>query len=321
MNNKFLMLALFTLVFHGASFPACRIYSLQSPCSIAFSDLRKMVYANRVEIVATEDADGRVSSPFKVSGYDKEGNLTYNTVFGAHYSGTNGVPEVLFADIPGEVDVHTEAVLDSLSIGDGHFRISARKPGREFLVLVENLDALRLEAEVEAQVACLCSEGLAGDSAKWPMMDDGRRYRCSSEEVTIQREQKEGVWNVKGVLRFKGALYQKEGDFSIRFALCEEDMHGGIKTIAAGRVLGEMLEGEIRKNVVTYDTGAESVGVKLSLPKGIEPQLPHYERVAKDLEKAGIKEIPVRLEIYYGDTKKKLDLELQKEQPVRPEPR
>ena len=88
MNNKFLMLALFTLVFHGTSFPACRIYSLQSPCSIAFSDSRKTVYANRVEIVATEDADGRVSSPFKVSGYDKDGNLTYNTVFGAHYSGT-----------------------------------------------------------------------------------------------------------------------------------------------------------------------------------------------------------------------------------------
>ena len=320
MNNKYLMLALFAVVFHGASFPACRIYSLQSPCSIAFSDSRKMVYANRVEIVATEDADGRFSSPFKVSGYDKDGKLIYNTVFGAHYSDTNETPEVLLADSSEKIVVHRNIVQGDLSIGDGHFRISTRKPSGEFLVLVEDLDALRLEAEVETHVARMRANAMTAGFAEWPQMDDDRRYRCSCEEFSHLPQADGGESSTVDKLRLKGALYQKGNVVSIRFALFREGIStlgesakGCSETVAKGSVVCEVVDGEIKNRVVTYDIGEGIVEASISLPKrnetrGIGAGNAALERV---LEKHGIKERPVRLSLAHGATKAEIDLDMQ----------
>ena len=320
MDNKYLMLILFAVVLHGASFSACRIYSLQSPCSIAFGDSRKMVYVNRVEIVATENADGRVSSPFKVSGYDKGGKLIYNTVFGAHYSDTNGIPEVLLVDIPEKVVVHRDVVKGDLSIGDEHFRISARKPSGEFLVFVEDLDALRLEAEVEDQVARMRANAMIAGSEEWPQMDDGRRYRCSCEE-SAGLPQAGGGGSVDR-LRLKGALYQMGNVVSIRFALSRERISpfgerakgcSCSETVAKGRVVCEIADGEIKSSAVTYDIGKGIVESNISLPnrnetRGIGAGNAVLE---KELEKRGIKERPVRLSLAYGATKVKIDLDMQ----------
>ena len=320
MNNKYLMLALFAVVLHGASFPACRIYSLQSPCSIAFSDSRKMVYANRVEIVATENADGRVSSPFKVSGYDKDGKLIYNTVFGAHYSDTNGTPEVLLADISEKVVVHRDVVKGDLSIGDGHFRISAREPSGEFLVLVEDLDALRLDAEVEAHVASIRANSLVAGFAEWPQMDDGRRYRCSCVGFSGLPRAGGGESPTGDRLRLKGALYQMGNVVSIRFALSREHIQplgekakSGGETIAEGRVVCEIANGEIKNSVVTYDTGKGIVEASISLPKRNETRGagPGNAILEAELEKRGIKQRPVRLSLVYGATKAEIDLDMQ----------
>ena len=320
MNNKFIILALFTAVFHGVSFPACRIYSLQSPCSIAFSDSRKIVYANRVEIVATEDADGRASSPFRVSGYDKDGKLIYNTVFGSHYSDTNGIPEVLLADIPEKVVVHKDVVLDDLSIGDSHFRISTRKPGGELLVFVEDLDALRLEAEVESQVARMRANDMIAGFAEWPQMDDGRRYRCSCEEFVGLPQIDGGKSPTVDRLHLKGALYQRGNEVSIRFALSREHIQtfrgkakGCSETVAKGSVVCEVVDGEMKNSVVTYDTGKGIVEASISLPnhnetRGIGAGNAALERV---LEKRGIKERPVRLSLAHGATKAEIDLDMQ----------
>ena len=320
MNNKFIILALFTAVFHGASFPACRIYSLQSPCSIAFSDSRKIVYANRVEIVATEDADGRASSPFRVSGYDKDGKLIYNTVFGSHYSDTNGIPEVLLADIPEKVVVHKDVVLDDLSIGDSHFRISTRKPGGEFLVFVEDLDALRLEAEVESQVARMRANDMIAGSAEWPQMDDGRRYRCSCEEFVGLPQVDGGKSPTLDRLRLKGALYQMGNVVSIRFMLFRERISpfgerakGGSETVAKGRVVCEIADSEVKNSIVTYDTGKGLVEANVSLPTRNETRLKWAGNAVlkEELEKRGVKERPVRLSLACGARKVEMDLDMQ----------
>ena len=320
MNYKYLMLVLFVAVFHGASFSACRIYSLQSPCSITFSDSRKIIYANRVEIVATEDADGRASSPFRVSGYDKDGKLIYNTVFGSHYSDTNGIPEVLLADIPEKVVVHKDVVLDDLSIGDSHFRISTRKPGGEFLVFVEDLDALRLEAEVESQVARMRANDMIAGSAEWPQMDDGRRYRCSCEEFVGLPHTDGGKSPTVDRLHLKGALYQRGNEVSIRFALSREHIQtfGGKaksdgETISEGRVVCEIADGEMKNSVVTYDTGKGIVEASISLPNHNETRGGGRGKAVleKELEKRGVKERPVRLSLAYGATKVKIDLDMQ----------
>lgn len=318
MCNKYLMLALFSVVLHGVSFSACRIYSLQSPCSIAFSDSRKMVYANRVEIVTMENADGRVSSPFKVSGYDKDGKLIYNTVFGAHYSETNETPEVLLADIPEKIVVHKDVVQGDLSIGDGHFRISARKSSGEFLVLVEDLDALRLAAKVEAQVARMRANAMIAGSVEWPQMDDGRRYRCSCEESAGLPQV--GVGEYVDRLCLRGALYQMEHVVSIRFALSRERISplgervkDCSETVAKGRVVCEIVDGEIKNSVVTYDKGKGIVEARITLPnrnetRGIGSGNAILE---KELEKRGIKECPVRLRLAYGAVEVKIDLDMQ----------
>ena len=324
MNNKYLMLALFAVVFHGASFPACRIYSLQSPCSIAFSDSRKMVYANRVEIFATEDADGRFSSPFKVSGYDKDGKLIYNTVFGAHYSDTNETPEVLLADSSEKIVVHRNIVQGDLSIGDGHFRISTRKPSGEFLVLVEDLDALRLEAEVETHVARMRANDMIAGSAEWPQMDDGRRYRCSCEEFVGLPQIDGGKSPTVDRLHLKGVdikihrhrlffLDLFPALFLYGISTLGESAKGCSETVAKGSVVCEVVDGEIKNRVITYDIGEGIVEASISLPKrnetrGIGAGNAALERV---LEKRGIKERPVRLSLAHGATKAEIDLDMQ----------
>ena len=314
------LLALSAVVLHGASFPACRIYSLQSPCSIVFSDSRKMVYANRVEIVATENADGLVSAPFKVSGYDKDGKLIYNTVFGAHYSDTNGTPEVLSADISEKVAVHRDVVQSDLSIEDGHFRISARKPSGEFLVIVEDLDALRLDAEVEAHVARIRADSLVAGFAEWPQMDDGRRYRCSCVGFSGLPRAGGGESPTVDRLRLKGALYQMGNVVSIRFELFREHIlplsesaKGCSETVAKGRLVCEIANGEIKNSVVTYDTGEGMVEASISLPKRNETRGtgPGNVILEKELEKRGIKQRPVRLSLAYGAMEVKIDLGMQ----------
>jgi len=318
--KKYIVLALFAIVFQGMALSACRIYSLQSPCSIAFSDSRKVVHADHVEIAATEDVEGRVSSPFKVCGYDKDGKLIYNTVFGAHCSDTNGVPEVLLADIPEKVVVHRNVVLDDLSIGDSHFRISTKKPSGEFLILVEDLDAQRLDAEVAAQVARIRANDIIAGSAEWPQMDDGRRYRCSSSEFVRIQKTRDGESSDTAGLRLKGALYQKGKEVSVHFALSREHvqslgemMKGDGETLAEGRVVCEISDGEITKSVVTYDLGEGVVEASISLPirnetRGMGARNAFLE---KELEKRGVKERPVRLNLAYGATKTKIDLDMQ----------
>lgn len=75
----------------------------------------------------------------------------------------------------------------------------------------------------------------------------------------------------------------------------------------------EIVNGEIKNSVVTYDTGKGIVKASISLPKrnetrGTGPGNAVLERV---LEKRGIKECPVRLSLAYGATKAEIDLDMQ----------
>lgn len=302
--KNYLILALSTVVLHGAAFSACHVYSLPSRCSVAFSDEPDPICFDHAEIVATEDADGHAVSPFRISGYDKDGKLIYNTVFSARNAGEDGIREVLLADFSDEVVVHRNIVQDELRFGDDHFRISGMKTGGEFLVMVEKLDLLRIEAAIEAQIASIRSDELMEPSMKWAAMDGIRRYRCSCERRSIALPIGDGESSDAGGLSVRGALYQRENEVSVRFELFREKAGAERETIAEGRAIFEITEDGIKNSVVTYDTGEGVVKVDVSLANRNEWLIkqPGNEELDAALKRFGIKERTVRLSIAYGTT-------------------
>ena len=310
--RKAIALMFFAVALHGSLFSACHMYSLPSNSSVVIVGDVKTVHADRVDIFATEDAKGNAVSPFVVSGYDKSGRLIYNTMFGSQFAATNKTPEVLLVGVSDRVAVHKEAIRDGLSIGDSHVRITANKAGDGFLVKVEDLESQRLMAEADAQVAALISaNGSASGSAKWPQMDDGRWYRCSSEDFSVVSPAGGGDPSGAGILRLKGALYQRGSEVSIRFAFSRENGKDGCNTIAAGRVVCEVSEDEVKNSVVTCDSGKGAVDVVVSLPKRNEVKRRFSEEIEKMMEKAGEQFRDVRLNLTCGEVKMKLDLNMQ----------
>ena len=307
--RKAIALMFFAVALHGSLFSACHMYSLPTNSSVVIVGDVKAVHANRVDIIATEDANGNTVSPFVVSGYDNGGRLIYNTMFGSHLAATNKTPEVLLAVISDQVEVRKDAVRDGMCIGDSHFRISVNKAGDGFFVKVEDLDSQRLMAEADAQAAALISaNGSAPGSAKWPQMDDGRRYRCSCEDFSVVPPTGGGDPSGAGILRLKGALYQKGREVSIRFAFLRENGKGGCDTIAAGRVACEVSGDVVTNSAVTYDSGKGAVDVAVSLPKRNEVKRRFSEEIEKMMEKAGEQFRYVRLSLTYGEAKMELDL-------------
>lgn len=305
---KVIVLSLFAVALHGSLFPVCHMYSLPTNSSVVIVGDVKTVHADRVDIIATEDANGNTVSPFVVSGYDKGGRLIYNTMFGSHLAATNKTPEVLLAVISDQVEVRKDAVRDGMCIGDSHFRISVNKAGDGFFVKVEDLDSQRLMAEADAQAALIRANGFVSDSVKWPQMDDGRRYRCSCEDFLPVSPAGAGDSSEAGILRLKGALYQKGNEVSIRFAFSRESGKGRCDTIASGRVFFEVSGEEVKNSAVTYDSGKGAVDVAVSLPKRSEVKRRFSEEIEKMMIKAGEQFRYVRLSLTYGEAKMKLDL-------------
>lgn len=310
--KKVIVLAVSAVALRGSLFPACHMYSLPSNSSVVIVGDVKTVHADRVDIFATEDANGNAVCPFVVSGYDKGGRLICNTMFGSYLVATNKTPEVLLAGVSDQVVVRKDAVRDGLNIGDSHVRISAKKAGDGFLVKVEDLDSQRLMAEADAQVAALVSaNGSAPGSAKWPQMDDGRQYRCSCEDFSVVSPAGGGNPSEAGILRLKGALYQRGSEVSIRFAFSRENGKDGCNTIAAGRVVCEVSGDEVKNSAVTYDPGKGAVDAVVSLPKRNEVKRRFSEEIEKMMRNTGEQFRDVRLNLTYGEVKMKLDMNMQ----------
>ena len=306
--RKIIVLMLFAVALHGSLFSACHMYALPTNSSVVIAGDAKTVHADHVDIIATVDANGNSVSPFVVSGYDKDGRLICNTVFGSHLAATDKTPEVLLAVISGQVEVRKDAVRDGMCIGDSHFRISAKKADDGFLVKVEDLDSQRLMAEADAQAALIRANGFASDSVKWPRMDDGRRYRCSCEDFLVVPPADGGDSSEAGILRLKGALYQKGDECSIRFAFSRESGKGRCDKIAAGRVFFEVSGEEVKNSAVTYYFGKDAVDAVVSLPKRSEVKRRFGEEVGKMMKEAGEQIRDVRLSLTCGEAKMKLDL-------------
>lgn len=300
---------LFLLVCHGSVHSGSHVYSLPFRSSVEFISDGKAEQFDRVEIVASEDLKGRPASPFEIIGYDGASKVMRRYVVGAKYAPVGDIDRTISSD--GHA-ARRDVVGEGFVVGDQHYRISAEKADGMFRVKVDNLDSQRWRGEAMKEMARLFKDGQATNTLarKWPSMDEGLRYTSSSEEFSLVRGQKGEEGKVLGMLRLKGALYQKGNEFSVRFGCCCQGMDGCARSVAEGRVTGEIVDGNITNRVVTYEFGENEVGLQVSVRKDVECMTPQYEQVGKVLENAGIIERTIRLNLTSGSTDVMIDLKM-----------
>lgn len=308
MKKYFALAVLFATAFHFASFAACRIYSLPMRSSIVFRG-EKTEFADSVDIVVSVDSkNGRISSPFSITMYDKDKKYVRPTrIYGSSFAMPTEAWNIQTADAPGK-DTERIVVSDNLFFEDEHFRLSAKKLDMEYAVVVDDLDARRLDAKVESEAGCVLAETMAPDAPTWPSADGDYKYSSSRTDRFPIMSITDGKMVCTGWLRSKGALYQQEGRLMIRFGLSHETTNGVVVARSEGRVVGEIAHGEIKNSRVTYDVGKDVAKLQIFLPQGNAVEMPHHDEMVKILEAHEIKERTVRLSMVYMGYTRNLDL-------------
>lgn len=305
---KYYFCLLLFVMFHESLYSSCRIYSFLSHSLVLFVSDGQSAQADRLDVAASEDTNGSVSSPFMITGYGKSGEIKFNYVVGDNEGVTNTVALSL-AMRSGAV--RRELVHDKLMIEDSHYRISANKIENVYQVVVDNLDTRQLMAEAEIESSRILAEALTPNALMWPLIDGECKYRCSREECIPIMQRIDGKNQAIGLLCLKGALYQKGNEFLIRFVFSHEIAKGNCVAYTEGHVVGEFVDGDIKNSAVVYDKGNGKISVQVGRSQSSGFNLPYRDELQQELQKQGIFDRIVNLSLIYGERTMNLDLNIE----------